>query len=172
MVAYTEVVTVSNPTSSIPQFFLLGSTHRHLIQFRSTLDGNHQCNQFFKNTDPFDRSLYEGTSYFPEASEYLQFLESLGVISEQVCGEISHWKSVAHLACSNRNTPPTVTMSKSSQTKVASRTRTARRLAWSILNVTMCLLWLLPIWSKAKGMHLHGLHFSSMPKKSEQLWRR
>ncbi|KAE9395066.1 hypothetical protein BT96DRAFT_826785 [Gymnopus androsaceus JB14] len=70
---------------------------RHLKQLRATYDGNHQTNQFFKNTDPFDKSLFGGLSYFPEATEYLKFLESLGAISpEEYAAHCNHVKVIAN----------------------------------------------------------------------------
>ncbi|KAJ7601509.1 hypothetical protein DFH06DRAFT_1352712 [Mycena polygramma] len=50
---------------------------RHLNQSQRTLDGNHQCNQFSKNTDPDDISLCAGKSYFPLDSEYQQYLKDV-----------------------------------------------------------------------------------------------
>lgn len=50
---------------------------RHLNQSQRTLDGNHQCNQFSKNTDPDDVSLCAGEAYFPLDSEYQEYLKSV-----------------------------------------------------------------------------------------------
>ncbi|KAJ7460506.1 hypothetical protein B0H11DRAFT_1923908 [Mycena galericulata] len=47
---------------------------RHLNQSQRTLDGNFQCNQFNKNTDPDDVSLCAGKGYFPLDSEYKEYL--------------------------------------------------------------------------------------------------
>ncbi|KAJ3963950.1 hypothetical protein EV361DRAFT_956450 [Lentinula raphanica] len=70
---------------------------RHLNQWRATSDGNHQVAQYFKNTDPFDQSLYRGKSYFPEESEYKKFLQSRGVISnEEYAAHCNHVKVIAN----------------------------------------------------------------------------
>ncbi|KAJ6513753.1 hypothetical protein C8R47DRAFT_1286610 [Mycena vitilis] len=50
---------------------------RHLNQERLTLDGNFQCNKAKKsarNSDPNDRSLAEGRSYFPEHEAQKKYL--------------------------------------------------------------------------------------------------
>ncbi|KAJ7805035.1 hypothetical protein B0H13DRAFT_1469950, partial [Mycena leptocephala] len=47
-------------------------TPHHLRQ--RTLDGNFQCSQFNKNTDPDDISLCAGKGYFPLDSEYREYL--------------------------------------------------------------------------------------------------
>ncbi|KAK7013602.1 hypothetical protein R3P38DRAFT_3322533 [Favolaschia claudopus] len=49
---------------------------RHLNQSQRTLDGNHQFNQFSKNTDPDDISLCNGKGYFPLDSEYQAHLKT------------------------------------------------------------------------------------------------
>ncbi|THU83090.1 hypothetical protein K435DRAFT_823037 [Dendrothele bispora CBS 962.96] len=70
---------------------------RHLISKRVTFDGNHQANQFWKNTDPFDKSLADGLAYFPETTKYLAFLESLGHISpEEFAAHCNHVKVIAN----------------------------------------------------------------------------
>ncbi|THU99897.1 hypothetical protein K435DRAFT_658099 [Dendrothele bispora CBS 962.96] len=70
---------------------------RHLISKRVTFDGNHQANQFWKNTDPFDKSLADGLAYFPEATKYLAFLKSLGHISsEEFAAHCNHVKVIAN----------------------------------------------------------------------------
>lgn len=56
--------------------------HRHLNQSQRTLDGNFQCNQFNKNTDPDDVSLCEGKGYFPPDSEYKEYLAGVPVSKE------------------------------------------------------------------------------------------
>ncbi|KAJ7939584.1 hypothetical protein B0H13DRAFT_1587010, partial [Mycena leptocephala] len=43
--------------------------HLRQVYLQRTLDGNHQCNQFSKNTDPDDVSLCAGKAYFPLDSE-------------------------------------------------------------------------------------------------------
>ncbi|KAJ7743253.1 hypothetical protein DFH07DRAFT_777465 [Mycena maculata] len=53
------------------------NNYRHLNQSQRTLDGNHQCNQFSKNTDPDDVSLCAGKAYFPVDSTYQQYLKSV-----------------------------------------------------------------------------------------------
>ncbi|KAJ7460424.1 hypothetical protein B0H11DRAFT_1924017 [Mycena galericulata] len=53
------------------------NNYRHLNQSQRTLDGNHQCNQFSKNTDPDDVSLCAGKAYFPLDSTYQQYLKSV-----------------------------------------------------------------------------------------------
>ncbi|THU89240.1 hypothetical protein K435DRAFT_821464 [Dendrothele bispora CBS 962.96] len=60
-------------------------------------DGNHQINQFSKNTNPFDQSLYEGCSYFPEARRYNEFLHSLGCISAEECAAACNHIKVINL---------------------------------------------------------------------------
>ncbi|THU85187.1 hypothetical protein K435DRAFT_869548 [Dendrothele bispora CBS 962.96] len=70
---------------------------RHLISKRVTFDGNHQANQFWKNTDPFDKSLADGLAYFPETTKYLAFLKSLGHISpEEFAAHCNHVKVIAN----------------------------------------------------------------------------
>ncbi|KAJ3816710.1 hypothetical protein F5880DRAFT_1512414, partial [Lentinula raphanica] len=70
---------------------------RHLIQWRVTEDGNHQVAQYFKNTDPFDQSIYSGRSYFPEVTEYKEFLKSRGTISdEEYAAHCNHVKVIAN----------------------------------------------------------------------------
>lgn len=71
---------------SRPEFNLAdtGSISRHLNQSQRTLDGNFQCNQFTKNTDPDDVSLCAGKGYFPLESEYKEYLGKIPV-SKEVC---------------------------------------------------------------------------------------
>ncbi|KAJ6616911.1 hypothetical protein B0H10DRAFT_1914847 [Mycena sp. CBHHK59/15] len=57
---------------------------RHLNQSQRTLDGNFQCNQFTKNTDPDDVSLCAGKGYFPLDSEYKEYLARVP-ISKEMC---------------------------------------------------------------------------------------
>jgi hypothetical protein len=64
-----------------PNWWLTPRYFRHINQMRITLDGNHQMNQFYKNTDPWDKSLYGGNSYFPEAIKYSKYLAAKGAIS-------------------------------------------------------------------------------------------
>ncbi|KAJ7138606.1 hypothetical protein C8R46DRAFT_1321618, partial [Mycena filopes] len=52
---------------------------RHLHQSQRTLDGNFQCNQFNKNTDPDDVSLCAGKGYFPLDSDYKEYLARVPV---------------------------------------------------------------------------------------------
>ncbi|KAJ7051625.1 hypothetical protein C8F01DRAFT_1066754 [Mycena amicta] len=56
---------------------------RHLNQIQRTLDGNFQCNQFNKNTDPDDVSLCDGKGYFPLESEYKSYLAQIPVSKEK-----------------------------------------------------------------------------------------
>ncbi|KAJ6474802.1 hypothetical protein C8R45DRAFT_935329 [Mycena sanguinolenta] len=56
----------------------------HLNQSQRTLDGNHQCNQFSKNTDPDDVSLCAGNAYFPLDSIYQDYLKSVKTSTEVV----------------------------------------------------------------------------------------
>ncbi|KAJ7742535.1 hypothetical protein B0H16DRAFT_1314086 [Mycena metata] len=56
---------------------------RHLNQSQRTLDGNFQCNQFNKNTDPDDVSLCAGKGYFPLDSEYKKYLAGVPVSKEK-----------------------------------------------------------------------------------------
>ncbi|KAJ7933210.1 hypothetical protein B0H13DRAFT_1592433, partial [Mycena leptocephala] len=56
---------------------------RHLNQSQRTLDGNFQCNQFNKNTDPDDVSLCAGKCYFPLESEYKEYLGKIPVSKEK-----------------------------------------------------------------------------------------
>ncbi|KAJ7664648.1 hypothetical protein DFH06DRAFT_1392447 [Mycena polygramma] len=56
---------------------------RHLNQSQRTLDGNFQCNQFNKNTDPDDVSLCEGKGYFPLDSEYRAYIERIPPTKEK-----------------------------------------------------------------------------------------
>ncbi|KAJ7044412.1 hypothetical protein C8F04DRAFT_1250376 [Mycena alexandri] len=55
----------------------------HLNQSQRTLDGNHQCNQFSKNTDPDDVSLCAGKAYFPLESAYQEYLQSVPTSTEK-----------------------------------------------------------------------------------------
>ncbi|KAJ7136196.1 hypothetical protein C8R46DRAFT_1322335 [Mycena filopes] len=55
---------------------------RHLNQSQRTLDGNFQCNQFNKNTDPDDVSLCAGKGYFPLDSDYKEYLARVPVSKE------------------------------------------------------------------------------------------
>ncbi|KAJ7933186.1 hypothetical protein B0H13DRAFT_2511652 [Mycena leptocephala] len=50
---------------------------RHCNQSQHTLDGNFQCNQFNKNTDPDDVSLCRGKGYFPPNDEYKEYLSKI-----------------------------------------------------------------------------------------------
>ncbi|KAJ7239653.1 hypothetical protein C8J57DRAFT_1564709 [Mycena rebaudengoi] len=61
----------------------LTSHIRHLNQCQRTLDGNHQCNQFNKNTDPDDVSLCAGMAYFPDDQEYKDYLKKNPVSREK-----------------------------------------------------------------------------------------
>ncbi|KAJ7714457.1 hypothetical protein B0H14DRAFT_2546347 [Mycena olivaceomarginata] len=56
---------------------------RHLNQTQRTLDGNHQCNQFSKNTDSDDVSLCAGKGYFPPESEYQEYLRAVPESTEK-----------------------------------------------------------------------------------------
>ncbi|KAJ6603168.1 hypothetical protein B0H10DRAFT_2195843 [Mycena sp. CBHHK59/15] len=52
---------------------------RHCNQSQRTLDGNFQCNQFNKNTDPDDVSLAAGNGYFPPDDKYKEYLAKIPV---------------------------------------------------------------------------------------------
>ncbi|KAF7349823.1 CxC2 domain-containing protein [Mycena venus] len=56
---------------------------RHLNQRQQTLDGNFQCNQYSKNSDPDDVSLCKGRGQFPLDSEYKEYLASIPVSTEK-----------------------------------------------------------------------------------------
>ncbi|KAJ7936326.1 hypothetical protein B0H13DRAFT_1853393 [Mycena leptocephala] len=56
---------------------------RHLNQSQRTLDGNFQCNQFNKNTDPDDVSLCAGKGYFPLDSKYKEYLALIPISKEK-----------------------------------------------------------------------------------------
>jgi hypothetical protein len=71
-------------TSGIQLSFFVFS---HLNQSQRTLDGNFQCNQFNKNTDPDDVSLCAGKGYFPLDSEYKEYLARIP-ISKEVCHSV------------------------------------------------------------------------------------
>ncbi|THU98523.1 hypothetical protein K435DRAFT_818833 [Dendrothele bispora CBS 962.96] len=67
------------------------------VNMRDIYDGNHQANQFWKNTDPFDKSLADGLAYFPQATKYLEFLKSLGHISpDEYAAHCNHVKVIAN----------------------------------------------------------------------------
>ncbi|KAJ7724162.1 hypothetical protein B0H14DRAFT_2281132, partial [Mycena olivaceomarginata] len=57
--------------------------HPNLNQSQRTLDGNFQCNQFNKNTDPDDISLCAGSGYFLLDSEYKDYLKKIPVSKEK-----------------------------------------------------------------------------------------
>lgn len=50
---------------------------RHLHQTTLTADGNHHLNKFVKNTDPNDTSWFSGRAYFPEDSQFQQYLQTI-----------------------------------------------------------------------------------------------
>ncbi|KAG2018837.1 hypothetical protein CC2G_008224 [Coprinopsis cinerea AmutBmut pab1-1] len=50
---------------------------RHLSQLQLTADGNHHANRYMKNTDPLNRSLFDGRGYFPRDDEYKAYLGRL-----------------------------------------------------------------------------------------------
>ncbi|KAJ7304705.1 hypothetical protein DFH08DRAFT_825282 [Mycena albidolilacea] len=56
----------------------------HCNQSQRTLDGNFQCNQYNKNTDPDDISLCAGKGYFPPDDEYKAYLAKIPVSREVV----------------------------------------------------------------------------------------
>ncbi|KAJ7069033.1 hypothetical protein B0H15DRAFT_925884 [Mycena belliarum] len=56
---------------------------RHCNQSQRTLDGNFQCNQYNKNTDPDDISLCAGKGYFPPDDEYKAYLAKIPVSREK-----------------------------------------------------------------------------------------
>ncbi|KAJ7436964.1 hypothetical protein B0H11DRAFT_1754208 [Mycena galericulata] len=56
---------------------------RHLNQSQRTLDGNFQCNQFSKNSDPDDVSLCKGKGQFPLDSEYKEYLRRIPISKEK-----------------------------------------------------------------------------------------
>ncbi|KAJ7067568.1 hypothetical protein C8F01DRAFT_1342702 [Mycena amicta] len=63
---------------------------RHLNQVQRTLDGNFQCNQFNKNTDPDDVSLCAGKGYFPPDDKYRAFLATIPLSKEKsTCNYLS-----------------------------------------------------------------------------------
>ncbi|KAJ6596394.1 hypothetical protein DFH09DRAFT_130750 [Mycena vulgaris] len=68
----------SNPNGPRTPFHL-----RHCNQSQRTLDGNFQCNQFNKNTDPDDISLCGGKGYFPPDDEYKSYLAKIPVSREK-----------------------------------------------------------------------------------------
>lgn len=72
-------VCVTQPAQRFELRFLVS---RHLNQSQRTLDGNFQCNQFTKNTDPDDVSLCAGKGYFPLDSEYKEYLARVPVSTE------------------------------------------------------------------------------------------
>ncbi|KAF8157650.1 hypothetical protein K438DRAFT_2073948 [Mycena galopus ATCC 62051] len=55
----------------------------HCNQSQRTLDGNFQCNQFNKNTDPDDISLCAGNGYFPPDDEYKAYLAKIPASPEK-----------------------------------------------------------------------------------------
>lgn len=50
---------------------------RHLHQTTLTADGNHHLNKFVKNTDPNNTSWFRGRAYFPEESQFQDYLLSI-----------------------------------------------------------------------------------------------
>jgi len=40
-------------------------------------DGNHHVNKYIKNTDPNDISLFGGRAYFPDDTQYQEYLQLL-----------------------------------------------------------------------------------------------
>ncbi|KAJ6484788.1 hypothetical protein C8R45DRAFT_1075191 [Mycena sanguinolenta] len=56
---------------------------RHCNQCQRTFDGNFQCNQFYKNTDPDDVSLCTGKGYFPPEDECKAYLSKIPVSREK-----------------------------------------------------------------------------------------
>jgi hypothetical protein len=56
---------------------------RHLNSISLTVDGNHRCNRYTKNTDAHDTSLWDGSGYFPN-NKYKEYLDGIPVTSE-VC---------------------------------------------------------------------------------------
>ncbi|KAJ6548309.1 hypothetical protein B0H10DRAFT_1969200 [Mycena sp. CBHHK59/15] len=56
---------------------------RHCNQSHCTLDGNFQCNQFNKNTDPDDVSLAAGNGYFPPDDKYKEYLAKIPASREK-----------------------------------------------------------------------------------------
>ncbi|KAK7026078.1 hypothetical protein VNI00_015724 [Paramarasmius palmivorus] len=70
---------------------------RHLIQRRKTVDGNSQINQFWKNFDGSDFSVHAGLAHFPDATAYLEYLESLGgAKAEEYSANCQHVKVIAN----------------------------------------------------------------------------
>jgi hypothetical protein len=63
---------------------VLAHNPSHLNQIQRTLDGNFQCNQFNKNTDPNDVSLFKGRGYSPLEELYIKYLGRIP-ISKHVC---------------------------------------------------------------------------------------
>jgi hypothetical protein len=57
---------------------------RHLNQLQLTADGNHQANQYVKNTDILNFSLYRGRAHFMLESEFQKYLESVSGAAAEV----------------------------------------------------------------------------------------
>ncbi|KAK6995595.1 CxC2 domain-containing protein [Favolaschia claudopus] len=59
---------------------------RHLNQMQRTLDGNFQCNQYKKNSNPDDVSLCKGKAHFPVDRDYRAYLkEDPGSTEKSTC---------------------------------------------------------------------------------------
>ncbi|KAK6992405.1 hypothetical protein R3P38DRAFT_2570469 [Favolaschia claudopus] len=59
---------------------------RHLNQIQRTLDGNFQCNQYKKNSNPDDVSLCKGKAHFPVDRDYRAYLkENPGSTEKSTC---------------------------------------------------------------------------------------
>jgi hypothetical protein len=46
-----------------------------LIQTQVTADGNFHANRYAKNSSPDDYSLFEGRAYYPDDTEYKEYLK-------------------------------------------------------------------------------------------------
>ena len=49
----------------------------HLNQTQYTADRNHHSNKYVKNTNPDDVSLCDGKAYFPNDTEYSEYIQKL-----------------------------------------------------------------------------------------------
>ncbi|KAJ7212369.1 hypothetical protein C8J57DRAFT_1539218 [Mycena rebaudengoi] len=56
---------------------------RHIMQLRTTLDGNFHTGHFIKNSDPNDIPLCDGQAQFPPDGEYREYLKSVPLTKEK-----------------------------------------------------------------------------------------
>lgn len=70
---------------------------RHLNQLQLTADGNHQANQYIKNTDILNFSLYRGRGHFLLESEFQKYLENVSGTAAEVfsCHSFISWSSLS-----------------------------------------------------------------------------